>query len=876
MGPAYAIRPICMAELLERGNTNVGCIPPENPMQAAAHADQKSIDMLEPQGLTSDVAAARLLADGPNALPASGHRGFWMVVLSVIREPMLMIIIACGIVYLILGDPQEATMLLCGVIFIFGITIVQEQKTERALDALKDLSSPRTLVIRGGHRIVVPSKAVVRGDVVVLGEGDRVPADGILFRAGNLQVDESVLTGESLAVSKRAGAVADTQMAQPGGDDTPFVFSGTMITRGSGLFTVIETGGATAFGKIGAALFDIQLKGTRLQGEVGTLVRRIATFSLVTCLAVTVIYGLQHGRWLKGILTGLSLAIAMIPEEFPVVLTIFLAIGAWRLSKARVLARRIPVIETLGSATVLCVDKTGTLTENRMKVIEAIPSTWNDAGAINAADVVRIAALASTPNPFDPMEKAIFAALAAETELPPPASIIKSFAISPELPAMTNIWDQDAGQLAACKGAPEAVLNLCNADAATRERVHTDVVALAARGLRVLGVARHHAPNLASAADQAEIKLDFVGLIGLADPIRSDVPPAIAECHRAGIRVVMITGDHPQTALAIAGQAGIRTDGGVTTGAMLAEMSDEALRSVVKQTDVYARITPEQKLRLVKALIASGEIVGMTGDGVNDAPALKAAHIGIAMGERGTEVAREAASLILLGDRFASIVDAVRTGRRIYDHIQKALAYIVAVHIPIAGMTLIPAIMGWPEALLPVHILFLELVIDPACTIAFEAEPASDDIMQRKPRDPKAKMFTGRIFGIAMLQGAISLVMTLGVYMTALLGWRNAGDAIAISFATLVLSNIFLMFANRSWTQTFFATLGRPNPALWWISGGTFVGLGIVLYVPILRKLFHFAILHPVDIGLCLLAASIPALLFEAVKRFAPRMLQRV
>jgi Ca2+-transporting ATPase len=388
-------------------------------------------------------------------------------------------------------------------------------------------------------------------------------------------------------------------------------------------------------------------------------------------------------------------------------------------------------------------------------------------------------------------------------------------------------------------------------------------------------VARHHAPSLASAANQAEIKLDFVGLIGLADPIRTDVPPAIAECHRAGIRVVMITGDHPQTALAIAAQAGIRTDGGVTTGAMLAEMSDEALQSVVKQTDVYARITPEQKLLLVKAMIANGEIVGMTGDGVNDAPALKAAHIGIAMGERGTEVAREAASLILLGDRFASIVDAVRTGRRIYDHIQKAMAYIVAVHIPIAGMTLIPAIMGWPEALLPVHIVFLELVIDPACTIAFEAEPASDDIMQRKPRSPQAIMFTGRIFGVAMLQGVISLVMTLGVYMTALLGWRNAGDAIAISFATLVLSNIFLMFANRSWTQTFFATLGRPNPALWWISGGTLVGLGIVLYVPILRKLFHFAILHPVDIGVCLLAASIPALLLELLKRFAPRILQR-
>ncbi|MFM2222789.1 MAG: hypothetical protein RLZZ78_1046 [Armatimonadota bacterium] len=845
-------------------------------MQAAAHADKQSIDKLEPQGLTSDVAAARLLDDGHNALPASGGRGFWKRIWNILREPMLLLLVACDVIYLVLGDRQEAMLLLGGVIFILVLSFVQDHKTERALDALKDLSSPRTTVIRDGIRSVISSLDVVRGDLVILAEGDRVPADGVVIDGVHLQIDESVLTGESVAVTKRCANSTDLDIStEPGGDDTPFVYSGTLVTSGSGMCRILVTGAATKFGKIGTALLGMELKGTHLQREVASLVRKVAAVSVAICTIVGVTYGFLHGQWLKGILTGISLGMAMIPAEFPVVLTVFLAIGAWRLTKSQVLARRIPVIETLGSATVLCVDKTGTLTENRMKVIEVVPITCVDAGAINAADVVGIAALASTPSPFDPMEKAIFSALAPETNLPPPASIIKSFAISPALPAMTNIWQQDSGQLAACKGAPEAVLNLCNADATTRERVHRDVVALAARGLRVLGVARHHAPSLASAANQAEIKLDFVGLIGLADPIRSDVPPAIAECHRAGIRVVMITGDHPQTALAIAAQAGIRTDGGVTTGAMLAEMSDEALQSVVKQTDVYARITPEQKLLLVKAMIANGEIVGMTGDGVNDAPALKAAHIGIAMGERGTEVAREAASLILLGDRFASIVDAVRTGRRIYDHIQKAMAYIVAVHIPIAGMTLIPAIMGWPEALLPVHIVFLELVIDPACTIAFEAEPASDDIMQRKPRSPQAIMFTGRIFGVAMLQGVISLVMTLGVYMTALLGWRNAGDAIAISFATLVLSNIFLMFANRSWTQTFFATLGRPNPALWWISGGTLVGLGIVLYVPILRNLFHFAILHPVDIGVCLLAASIPALLLELLKRFAPRILQR-
>lgn len=845
-------------------------------MPAADSVDVNVSSQREITGLSRDVAAERLASDGPNALPVSTKRGFWRAVWNIIREPMLMLLVACGIVYLILGDKQEATLLLFGVVFILGISIFQEQKTERALDALKDLSSPRTLVIRDGKRITIPSRDVVRGDVVVLGEGDRIPADGVLIRSANLQVDESILTGESLAVSKQAAASEDIQMSPPGGDATPFVYSGTMVTTGSGIYTVNATGAKTAFGKIGSALVDIHLEGTRLQGEVAALVRRIGIFSLITCLGVSVIYGLEHKLWLKGILTGLSLAMAMIPEEFPVVLTVFLAIGAWRLTKSRVLARRIPVIETLGSATVLCVDKTGTLTENRMKVMEVIPFVGNDIAISSEADLINTAALASTPNPFDPMEKAIFAALQNGTTGLRHENITKMFAISPALPAMTNVWQDSNGQLAACKGAPEAVLNLCNADAELRERVMTAVNTMATNGLRVLGIAAMHGESFSSALDQTALQLNFVGLIGLADPIRTDVPPAIAECHRAGIRVVMITGDHPQTALAIAGQAGIDVSGGVITGAHLAALSDIDVAQTVLQTNVYARITPDQKLRLVQALIAGGEVVGMTGDGVNDAPALKAAHIGIAMGERGTEVAREAASLILLGDKFASIVDAVRTGRRIYDHIQKAMAYIVAVHIPIAGMTLIPAVMGWPEALLPVHILFLELVIDPACTIAFESEPASDEIMHRKPRDPKGKMFTGRIFGVALLQGAVSLVMTLGVYMTALLGWHNAGDAIALSFATLVLSNIFLMFANRSWTQTFVATLRRPNPALWWISGGTLLGLATVLYVPTLRGLFHFAVLHPADITLCLVAAVIPAMLLEGVKRFAPGMLNRV
>jgi len=608
---------------------------------------------------------------------------------------------------------------------------------------------------------------------------------------------------------------------------------------------------------------------------------------LALCLIVIVLYGLTRGNWLQGFLAGITLAMAMLPEEFPVVLTIFLALGAWRLSKMNVLARHVPVIETLGSATVLCVDKTGTLTVNRMSIRKlAVDGTVLDVDQQKSPalpeefhEIVEFGILASQRDPFDPMEKAFQELgnerLAQSEHLHADWSLERGYALSSSLLAMSHAWKSPTGQdyVLATKGAPEAIADLCHLNAERTKAIGEQVAAMAQDGLRVLGVAKGAFGQKPFPGEQHDFTFDFLGLVGLADPVRPTVPAAVAECYTAGIRVVMITGDHPTTARSIARQAGIKPVDEIITGPELEQLDEAELRRRVQTINVFARMVPEQKLRLVNALKANGEVVAMTGDGVNDAPALKAAHIGIAMGGRGTDVAREAASLVLLDDDFASIVKSVRMGRRIFDHLQKAMTYIVAVHVPIAGMSLIPVMFGWPLALLPVHILFLELIIDPACSIVFEAEPEEANVMNRPPRNPNDALFGRRLLGLGLLQGASVLVIVLVVYLLALLGWQNAKDATALSFTTLVVANLGLIFANRSWTRTIWSTLRTPNPTLWWVFGGTLCFLMLILYVPFLRDLFHFSTLHTDDLAICLTGGVFSILWFEGVKVFGRKWL---
>ncbi len=830
------------------------------------------------QGLTEQEARERLAIDGYNELPSAKKRTFFHILLEVLREPMFLMLIACGVLYLFLGDQEEAVMLMGFVVVIIGITFYQEQKTERALDALRDLSSPRALVIRDGQQQRIAGREVVRDDIVLIAEGDRIPADAVLLTGSNVSVDESLLTGESVPVRKKAWD-GRLEMERPGGDDQPFIYSGTMVVKGQGVAQVRATGIRTEIGKIGKALQILEPENTNLQQQTGRIVRNFAMIGLAMCVVVVVVFGLTRGDWLHGFLAGITLAMATLPEEFPVVLTIFLALGAWRISQRHVLTRRVPAVEMLGAATVLCTDKTGTLTQNRMTVtylmmgnelLEVELKQRNLPEAFH--ELVEFGILATPPDPFDPMEKAIKElggrTLVNTEHLHTDWDLMHEYPLSEKLLAMSHVWRSTSRHafVIAAKGAPEAIADLCHFDDIRLDELQCQVSQMADQGLRVLGVAKAEFTSIDLPAEQHDFEFKFIGLLGLADPIRAEVPGAVKECYQAGIRVIMITGDYPGTARNIARQIGLKPDNDIITGAELDEMSDETLCERIRTTCIFARAVPEQKLRIVAALKANGEVVAMTGDGVNDAPALKAAHIGIAMGGRGTDVARESAALVLVDDNFASIVAAVRMGRRIFDNLKKAMAFIFSVHIPIAGMSLIPVLFKMPLALLPVHVLFLELIIDPSCTVVFEMEEDESDTMRRPPRKLDAPLFGRSMVLSGLIQGLGILAVVAAIYIFALNQNLGEGEARMFAFVTLVIGNLGLIFANRSRTLSIFQSLLIPNKALWWVTGGALFFLGLVLGVPVLRAVFQFAPLHRWEMAL-LFASGLSSILFaESIK----------
>ncbi len=823
--------------------------------EAAASPGTQATDrqVAADQGLTAAEAAARLLRDGRNELPQERQRGMARIVLDAVREPMLLMLLGAGVLYLVIGDLAGALILLAFAVLNVVLVVVQESRMERALAALKDLTSPGAFVIRDGLRVRIPGGDVVVGDIIALVEGDRVPADARLLEVADLEADESLLTGESVPVRK-ALRESHTGDVRPGGDGTAYAWSGSLVVRGTGLARVLATGARTEIGRIGTSLGAVESAPTPLQIQTRKLVKIFATVGIGSSATLAVTYGLMHGEWVKGILAGITLAMATLPEEFPLVLTVFLVLGAWRMSQNKVLTRRSAAIEALGAVTVLCTDKTGTLTLNKMSVAALVAdgTQWAVAQETEAAlpeqfhALVEYSILASRPDPFDPMERA-FSDLGErflkQTEhIHSDWALVHGYPLKPELLAMSQVWQARGctGFVVAAKGAPEAIADLCHLPPDQIEAVRGDVASLATRGLRVLAVARGQTATDAWPDTQHDFDFAFVGLVGLADPLRPEVPAAVAACISGGIRVVMITGDHPATALTIARQAGITGDD-VLTGADMAGLDDAQLEARLAHTNIFARIMPEQKLRLVQAFAALGQIVAMTGDGVNDAPSLKAAHIGVAMGGRGTDVAREAASLVLLDDNFASLVTAVRLGRRIADNLRKAMGYILAVHVPIAGMSLLPVLLGWPMVLGPIHVVFLELIIDPVSSIVFEAEPDEDGIMARPPRKPDAPLFDTALMLHGLLQGAVVLVAALGMFQLGMHDLHGEEVARSLAFVTLVIGNLGLVLTNRSLKTSAFLTLTRPNRALVLVVITTFAALALSLSVPWLRGLFGFA-----------------------------------
>lgn len=817
------------------------------------------------QGLDPEEARQRLQREGANELPTAERRTPLRIATEVLREPMFALLLGAAAVYLLLGDVLEGIVLLIFASLSVTISVVQETRSERVIEALRAMTSPRALVIRGGERVRIPGREVVRGDLVIVAEGDRVPADAMLLRANDVMADESLLTGESIAVRKRPCLPDEAPPPMAGGEDLPTIYSGTLVVRGIGTAEVLATGARTEIGRIGKALASIDPATPGLAAQTRRLVQVFAVLGLVATLLTVVIYGLLRGSWLEASLAGIALGMSMLPEEFPLVLTVFMTMGAWRISRARVLTRRAAAIETLGSASVLCTDKTGTLTENRMSVVAlATPElVMDDAGhglppGVELQSLLRTGALASSPEGIDPMDRAIRAAAGAP---PRESQLVRSYALTPELLAVTQVWRHPGSEElnVAAKGAPEAVVALCHLDAADAADVRRTIEAFGAKGIRVLAVARARWDASSPLPErQQDFDFSWLGLIGLADPLRKEVPEAMKQCRTAGIRVVMITGDYPATAQAIGREAGL-DDGTVATGTEIGALADESFAQRVNGVDIFARILPEQKLRIVKALQASGAVVAMTGDGVNDAPSLKAADIGIAMGGRGTDVAREASSIVLLDDDFGSIVRTIRLGRRIYDNLRKAMAYIVAVHLPIAGLALLPLVTGLPLVLHPLHIAFLEMIIDPACSLVFEAEAEEPDLMRRPPRARGARLFSAVMIGWSVGQGLLAFAAVAAVYLLAARHGLPAEDIRALSFFTLILANIALILVNRSRRGLSFDFLTGRSPVLASIVAFTLTLLAVSVTWEPARHLFGFGPLHGDDLGV--IAAAIVLLL---------------
>jgi Ca2+-transporting ATPase len=790
-------------------------------------------------GITSKKATELLNTYGYNELPSAKPKGIWTIAYEVMKEPMFILLISCGALYMVLGNYNEGVMMLCSVFVIIFITFFQHQKTEKSLQALSKLSSPRALVVRDGKEIRIAGREVVPGDVIMLNEGDRVAADAVLLESNHLTIDESLLTGESVPVTKAISSSPENKQNR--------LYSGTLVVQGNGSAKVLSTGLKTEFGKIGMSLQAITKTTTRLQSEMKILIRNLFLGGITISIAIIAIFYFTRGNFLQSLLNGLSASMAILPEEFPVVLTIFLALGAWRLSKNKVLTRNPSAIETLGSATVLCSDKTGTITQNKMDIAvlyteKKIFERKMFATAKNEiSELIKVLFFASTAQSIDPMEKAIANSYHQIDLQQNGQTLLKEYPLSKTLFAMTRVLKNQTSTMAYCKGAPETVFKLCKLSSAETDDHLKTVSKFAEKGYRIIAAAQCLCDESNLPQKQEVFEFKFMGLVGFEDPIRPEVRQAIKECTAAGIKVLMITGDYPATAKSIAKQISLKNPEKVLTGNDLSNMTAQELKEKIKSTFVFARIIPEQKLQIIQALKANGEVVAMTGDGVNDAPALKAADIGIAMGLKGTDVAREASSLVLLDDNFASIVSAIKSGRKIFDNLQKAMSYIMAIHIPIIGLVLLPAFFSWlPILLMPLHIVFMELIIDPICSIAFESEQEEKDIMSRAPRNPNEQFFGWRKIVFSLFEGLLLLAMVIVVYFISIYEGHSPGEIRAIAFSALIIGNVFLILTSLSKTRSFIAVLKEKNWAVIVIISIALVMLVLTISLPILRNVFSF------------------------------------
>ncbi|MFN0036141.1 MAG: cation-translocating P-type ATPase [Saprospiraceae bacterium] len=833
-------------------------------------------------GLTTAQAAHQRRLFGKNELEATRRHPLLNSLRNIVTEPMFILLGVACVLYFFLGDFTEAMMMFVSILFVAGIEMYQETKSERALEALRSYTRAQVRALRDGKWVELPSEDLVPDDIVAVEEGERIPTDGTLLQQNDLTVDESVLTGESLSVEKTVEEqpIPSTRDQRP----TNSLFQGTTVASGKGVFKVTATGARSEFGKLGKSIEAIDAEPTPLQIQIKRFVKQMG---IVGGVAFVIVFGLnfwiENDFW-KALLFSLTLAMAILPAEIPVAFSAFMGLGAYRMIQYGILAKQPKTVESLGSATVICLDKTGTITENQMSVAEV-------ADFSGQGRTLEYALWASEPEPFDAMEKAIVEAVLKENkaDLRNGFDLTKEYPLGGKPPMMTHIWEKKGGsRIVACKGAVERVLAVSDLPAGSsaeiltkaevltkeggkdklREQILAKTEEMAGQGYRVLAVASATFEGKNFPAEQDDFPWKFEGLIAFYDPPKKNVAKVFKKFYTAGLRVLMITGDHAATAQNIARAIGLQGWEATTTGDEVMKLSEADLRKAVKKINVFARMFPEAKLRVVNALKANGEVVAMSGDGVNDGPALKAAHIGVAMGKSGTEIAKSAASLVLLHDNLDAMATAIRMGRRIYDNLRKAIRYIISIHLPIVLVVLVPLLFGWPytHMLMPLHVIFLELVMDPTAAIAFENEPAEPNLMHKPPRPGNASLFSLKELAVSLLQGAAIAAGVLFMYHIAIGQGKNEEGVRSVVFATLVSANLFLTLSNRSFDYAFHRTLFYKNRMLPVILGISVLMLLAILYVPFLTHLFKMGVLSAADLGWCVLAGLVSVGWFEVWK----------
>jgi len=818
------------------------------------------------QGITKDQVHQARLRYGANEWNFKAKKGWWKMAKQLVSEPMVIMLLAASGLYFISGKTADALFLSAAILLVAAISAYQHRRSTLALEKLKKYTRPFCKVIREGTLENIPAEELVMGDYLLVEEGNLVAADGKIIYSSDLGINESIITGESMVAMKDA--------AHP----DPYIYQGTHITNGMAVVEITAVGMQTRLGKIGKSLSTIQEEATPLEKQISRFVKWMVLSGLIVFLIVWLINYIQTQAIISSLLQALTLAMSILPEEIPVAFTTFMALGAWRLMQKGIIVKQMKTVETLGSADIICTDKTGTLTKNEMSLVEVY--CWPAQKTFHllqeplteeAFPLIRIGMWASEPIPFDPMEQELHNQY---TQIIPSDErvhyqLIHEYPLAGKPPMMTHIFENKAQErIIAAKGAPEAIIAVCNLQPSEKASILQTVQELAAKGYRILGVAESTSQHPTFSKTQQEIPFEFIGLLAFYDPPKENIRQVLQQFNRAGIQVKILTGDNPVTTREIARQVELPRYDSVILGDEIMQLEGNELNEAVEKNQLFARMFPEAKLKVIQTLQVLGHVVAMTGDGVNDGPALKAAHIGIAMGKKGTEIAQQAASLILPNDDLSGMLEAVAMGRKIYTNLKKAIRYIISIHIPIVLLVFIPLVLGWiyPNIFSPIHVIFFELIMGPTCSIIYENEPAEANILLHPPRKKSIHIFKLAEISVSILQG---LVITMGCLLMYQWGVKHQmGEAATrtLVFTTLILSNIFLTLENRSFRFSIVYTIFYPNRLLVFIIGITILLSASILLIETIQKFFNLDSISLSNLALCLLTALLSVLWLEIPK----------